>query len=102
MPDPQGDHLYVQASAAETRLRLKGFGHGVRKVHSAGRNRAVIIHTAAGRHLDELAARFADVGWSTREIDRRDSDESPVKADSPDGSPPDTAPPDSVRPTTGA
>ena len=32
------------------------------KVHSAGRNRAVIIHSATGRHLAELEAKFSDVG----------------------------------------
>ncbi len=102
MPDPKGDHLYVEASAAETRRRLKGFGHGVRKVHSSGRNRAVIIHTAAGRHFDELAARFADVGWSTCDTDLREPGESPVNADLPDSAPADAAPPDSTPPTTTA
>jgi len=33
-------------------------------VHSAGRHRAVIVHTATGRHLAELQAKFADVGFS--------------------------------------
>jgi hypothetical protein len=41
--------------------RLQGHGFGVRKVHSDGRNRAVIIHTATGRHREELHALFADV-----------------------------------------
>jgi hypothetical protein len=41
----------------------------VRKVQSAGRNRAAITHTATGRHLDELQALFADVGFSHTEID---------------------------------
>ena len=50
MPDPKGDRLLVNASATETRRRLKGFGHGVRKVQSAGRKRAVVIHTATGQH----------------------------------------------------
>ena len=45
--------------ASQVRRRLKGFGHGVRKVESAGRNQAVIVHTATGRHLDELARQFA-------------------------------------------
>ena len=102
MPDPKGDHLYVQASAAETRRRLKGFGHGVRKVHSAGHNRAVIIHTAAGRHFDELATRFADVGWFTREIDLREPGESPVNADLSDGTPADATPHNNGPPTTTA
>lgn len=69
MADPKGDRLYVNLSAAQTRRRLKGFGHGVRKVHSAGKNQAVIIHTATDRHLEELKALFDDVGCSTRETD---------------------------------
>lgn len=64
MPDPKGHRLYVNLSPSQVRKRLKGFGHGVRKVHSAGKNRAVIIHTATGQHLVELAAVFADVGCS--------------------------------------
>ncbi len=69
MADPKGDKLYVNLSAAQTKRRLKGFGHGVRKVHSGGKNQAVIIHTATDRHLDELKAKFEDVGWATREAD---------------------------------
>ena len=64
MPDLKGDKLFVNLSASRTRLRLKGFGHGVRKVQSAGRNQSVIIHTATGLHLQELEAKFADVGFS--------------------------------------
>jgi hypothetical protein len=67
MPDPKGDKLYVNLGASQTRRRLKGFGHGVRKIQSAGRNQAVIIHTATGRHLDELERKFADVGFSRAE-----------------------------------
>jgi DNA transformation protein and related proteins len=67
MPDPKGDKLFVNVGPSEARRRLKGFGHGVRKVQSAGRNQAVIIHTATGRHLRELEAKFADVGFSSRE-----------------------------------
>jgi hypothetical protein len=62
MPDPKGEKLLVNLSASQTRRRLKGFGHGVRKIHSAGRNQAVIVHTARGRSLAELQAKFADVG----------------------------------------
>jgi hypothetical protein len=69
MADPKGDKLYVNLSASQTRKRLKGFGHGVRKVQSAGKNQAVIIHTATGRHLEELEAKFADVGCSAVESD---------------------------------
>jgi hypothetical protein len=69
MADPKGDKLYVNVGASEARRRLKGFGHGVRKVQSAGKNQAVIIHTATGRHLEELEAKFADVGSSRHEDD---------------------------------
>lgn len=65
MPDPKGDKLYVNLSASQARRRLKGFGHGVRKVQSAGRNQALIIHTASGQHLRELETKFADVGFSS-------------------------------------
>ena len=64
MPDLKGDKLLVNLGASQTRRRLKGFGHGVRKVQTAGRNSAVIIHTASGRHLQELENKFADVGFS--------------------------------------
>ena len=67
MPDPKGDKLYVNLGASQARRRLKGFGHGVRKVQSAGRNQAVIIHTATGGHLAELERKFADVGFSHAE-----------------------------------
>ncbi len=55
------DRLYVNLSASQTRNRLKGFGHGVKKVEAAGRNQAVIMHTATGRHFEELETLFADV-----------------------------------------
>lgn len=67
MADPKGDKLLVNVGASETRRRLKGFGHGVRKVQSAGRNQALVIHTATGGHLAELEAKFADVGFSSTE-----------------------------------
>ena len=67
MPNPKGSHLYVNLGPSQARHRLKGFGHGVRKVQSAGRNQAVIIHTATGRHLEELRAKFADVGYASTE-----------------------------------
>ena len=69
MPDPKGAYLFVNLGPSQARKRLKGFGHGVRKVQSAGRNQAVIIHTATGRHLEELKAQFADVGCSSTEGD---------------------------------
>jgi hypothetical protein len=64
MPDPKGHKLFVNLGPSQARRRLAGFGHGVRKVQSAGRNRAAIIHTATGAHLAELEAKFADVGFS--------------------------------------
>lgn len=65
MADPKGAHLFVNLSATETRRRLKGFGHGVRKIQSAGKNQAVIIHTATGQHLIELQDKFSDVGYAS-------------------------------------
>ena len=61
MNELKGDRLYVNLSATQTRRRLKGYGFGVRKIHSDGKNQAVIIHTATGQHRDELHALFADV-----------------------------------------
>ncbi len=69
MSEPKGDHLFVNLGASQTRRRLKGFGHGVRQVQSAGRNQAVIVHTATGRHLRELENKFADVGFASRQRD---------------------------------
>ena len=60
--------LFVNLGASQTCRRLKGFGHGVRKVETAGSNKAVIIHTATGQHLRQLQAKFADVGYSKSEI----------------------------------
>jgi len=67
MADPNGDHLYINLGASQTRERLKGFGHGVRKIQSAGKNKSLIIHTATGEHLLELESLFADVGCASRE-----------------------------------
>jgi DNA transformation protein and related proteins len=69
MSEPKGEKLFVNLGATQTRRRLKGFGRGVRKVHSGGRNQAVIIHTATGRHVEELSALFADVGISSQVSD---------------------------------
>jgi len=69
MATPKGSQLFVNVSPSEARRRLKSFGHGVRKIQSAGRNRAMIIHTATGQHLTELEAKFADVGFSGKETD---------------------------------
>ena len=63
----KGDRLHVRLSASIVRRRLKGLGYGVRKVQSAGRNEAFIIHTATGQHLRELLALFQDVIVSSSE-----------------------------------
>jgi hypothetical protein len=55
------DRLYVALGASQVRRRLKGHGFGVRKVETAGKNRAVIIHTATGEHLRQLESLFHDV-----------------------------------------
>jgi len=57
----RGERLYVRLSASQTRRRLHGLGLGVRKVESAGRNRAVIIHTATEDHRRDLLAILEDV-----------------------------------------
>jgi hypothetical protein len=69
MGDIKGYRLYVNLGASQVRRRLKGVGYGVRKVQSAGRRQAVIIHTATGQHLRDLAAVFADVGCTSPEVD---------------------------------
>lgn len=69
MADPKGFKLFVNVGASEARRRVKHFGHGVRKVSSAGRGQAVIVHTAYGKNLTELQAKFADVGFSGSESD---------------------------------
>ncbi len=72
MTKTKTDQLYVNLSASQVRKRLKGHGFGVRKVESAGRKQAVIIHTATGQHLRELEALLADVMPSTsKESDSR-------------------------------
>jgi DNA transformation protein and related proteins len=57
----KGDRLHVDLGASQVRRRLKGHGFGVRRVMTAGKNRAVIIHTATGEHLRQLEALFRDV-----------------------------------------
>ncbi len=69
MTDIKGDRLYVNLGASQVRRRLKGYGFGVRKVFSDGKNRAVIIHTATGDHLRALAALFQDVIESPEEAE---------------------------------
>lgn len=61
MKRPVQHKLLVDLGASPTRRRLKGFGHGVKRVATDGKNRAVIFHTATGQHLRELEALFADV-----------------------------------------
>jgi hypothetical protein len=61
MNEIKGDRLYVNLSASQTRRRLQGYGFGVKKIHSDGKDRAVIIHTATGQHREELHRLFADV-----------------------------------------
>ena len=67
MNDIKGQHLYINLSASQVRQRLGRFGHGVRKIQSAGKNRALIIHTTTGEHLEELKAMFWDVEISESE-----------------------------------
>jgi hypothetical protein len=61
------DRLYVNLGASQVRRRLKGHGFGVRKVETAGKNRALIIHTATGEHLRQLEALFQDVVEATHD-----------------------------------
>jgi hypothetical protein len=57
----KADHFHVTLGASQVRHRLKVHGFGVKKVETAGKNRAVIIHTATGKHLRQLEALFQDV-----------------------------------------
>ena len=61
MKQYKGARLYVNLGPTQTKRRLKGHGFGVKKVQSAGRNQAVVIHTATGDHLRQLERLFADV-----------------------------------------
>ncbi len=67
MGEIKGERLYVELGASQVKRRLKGHGFGVRKVHSDGKSRAVIIHTATGDHLRDLEALFQDVIGSSDE-----------------------------------
>jgi hypothetical protein len=58
MTETTSGNLYVALSASEVRRRLKGHGFGVRRIESAGKGRAVIVHTATGKHLQQLKAFF--------------------------------------------
>jgi DNA transformation protein len=59
MKDYKGYRLYVNLGPSKVRRILKGHGFGVKKVQSAGRNQAVIVHTATGDHLRQLKQLFA-------------------------------------------
>jgi DNA transformation protein len=61
MKQYSGARLYVNLGPTQAKRRLKGHGFGVKKVQSAGRNQAVIIHTATGEHLRQLERLFGDV-----------------------------------------
>jgi hypothetical protein len=61
MKEVKGERLYVNSSASQVRRRLKGVGLGVRKVETAGRNRAAVIHTATGQHRRDLEALLHDI-----------------------------------------
>jgi len=61
MTKTQSDKLYVNLSSSQARKRLRRMGFGVKKIESAGRNRAVIIHSATGEHRRELYALLEDV-----------------------------------------
>jgi hypothetical protein len=58
---PKTDRFYVLLGASKARRRLKGHGFGVKKVATAGKNRAAIFHTATDEHLEELVTLFEDV-----------------------------------------
>jgi len=58
MEENANGKLYVSLSASEVRRRLKGHGYGVRRIESAGKRRAVIVHTATDKHLRQLEALF--------------------------------------------
>jgi hypothetical protein len=73
MAGSSGDHLYVRLSASEVRRRLKGHGFGVRRIESAGKGRAVIVHTATGKHLRQLEAFFQGAVESSSEHDGSES-----------------------------
>ena len=65
MTENTSRNLYVRLSASEVRRRLKGHGFGVRRIESAGKGRAVIVHTATGKHLQQLEAFFQGAVEST-------------------------------------
>jgi hypothetical protein len=86
MPDIKGYRLYVNLGASQTRKRLKGVGYGVRKVETAGKGQAVIIHTATGEHRRRLYAIFAGLIASPTEDEflRPDISSDDTPAETPD------------------
>lgn len=58
MDELETGRLYVNLSASQVRRRLKGHGLGVRRIEAAGKGRAVIVHTATGKHLRQLESFF--------------------------------------------
>lgn len=74
----KGERLYVKLGASQVRRRLKGLGFGVRKVESAGRGEAVIVHTATGEHLRELRSIFQDV--LPRDTEEGESTDEPLSS----------------------
>jgi DNA transformation protein len=67
--DYKGYRLYVNLGPSKVRRILKGHGLGVKKVQSAGRNQAVVIHTATGDNLRKLKQLFAGVVTSESEAE---------------------------------
>lgn len=65
----KGYRLLVNLGASQARKRLRGVGCGVRKVETAGKNQAVVIHTATGEHRRRLYAIFAGLIASAPEED---------------------------------
>lgn len=82
MPDIKGFRLYVNLGASQTRKRLKGVGYGVRKVETAGKNQACIIHTATGNHRRALYAIFQGL-IDPRSLEEDDKRVSGARPDSP-------------------
>jgi DNA transformation protein and related proteins len=68
----KGQRLHVDLGASQVRRRLKGHGFGVRRVETAGKNRAFIIHTATGEYLRRSEALFHDVIEAKTEDDGDD------------------------------
>lgn len=69
MSEVKGYRLYVKLGASQARRRVKGIGCGVRKVETAGTNKALIIHTATGEHRRRLYAVFEGLIESCDEDD---------------------------------